>query len=281
MNKVSPNLIDRIHNENCLDGMKRLPDDCIPLTLTSPPYDGLREFGGQAWDIEIFTTIAEELYRVSIPGGVVVWVVADAIIDGSETGTSARQKLRFKRAGFKIHHTMVMHRAGSRWPSKVRYGDSLEYAFILSKGKPRTISLLRDKPNKYAGEVQDFKRRELDGRQRPVGASRPVDAWGVRPAVWSYGAGGPATTKDNYASAHPALMPERLAEDHIRSWSRPGDLVFDPMCGAATTCKMALLNHRHYLGFEVHEPYHRLAERRMEDAHAEYRRQLDSGLLGA
>ena len=114
----------------------------------------------------------------------------------------------------------------------------------------------------------------------PTVKSKPISNLGVRSAVWPYPAGGRTTTRDRYAYDHPALMPEQMAEGHILSWSRPGDLIFDPMCGAATTCKMALLNHRDYLGFEVHEPYHRLAVRRMDDAHAEYRRRLDA-LLGA
>lgn len=266
---------------DCIDGLKRLPPASVPMTLTSPPYDGLRHFGGHVFSFDKFSALAEELFRVTMPGGVVVWVVADGIVDGSETGTGARQKLHFQQVGFDIHHTMVMQRKGSRWPSKVRYGDSLEFALILSKGKPRTINLLRDRPNRHAGKVQGFMRRQLDGRQRPVGTARPVKPWGARTAVWTYAAGGPATTKDRYAFDHSALMPEQLAEDHILSWSRPFDLILDPLCGAATTCKMALLNHRDYLGFEIHEPYHRLAVRRMWDAHALYRRRLDERLSRA
>jgi site-specific DNA-methyltransferase (adenine-specific) len=266
---------------DCIDGLEAVPAASVPMTLTSPPYERLRLFGGQEWDFEFFTRIAEELYRVTIPGGVVVWVVADAIIGGGESGMSAKQKLYFQRAGFSVHQTMVMQRAGSRWPSKVRYGDSLEYAFVLSKGKPRTINLLRDKPNKHAGMVRMFNRRGLDGRLHPAGAAPPVRDWGVRSAVWHYATGGWNGTPDEYANDHPALMPERMAEDHILSWSRAGDLILDPMAGAATTCKMALLNHRDYLGFEVHEPYHRLAVRRMEDAHAQYRWRLDDWLVGS
>jgi len=281
MNPISPNFIDKILHRNCVEGMKMLPDACIPMSLTSPPYDDLRRYGGHAFDSDTFGAVAEELYRITMPGGVVVWVVADAIIDGSETCTSARQKLHFRQVGFNVHHTMLMNRAGSRWPCKVRYGDSLEYAFVLSKGRPRTINLLRDKPNKKAGKLMGFNRRDFDGRQRPAGTAQPVREWGVRLGVWTYAGGGATTAKDDYAYDHPALMPERMAEDHILSWSRPGDLIFDPMCGAATTCKMALLHGRRYLGFEVHEPYHGLAVRRMADAHAEYRRRLDAILLGA
>jgi len=265
---------------DAVEGLRALPAASVPLTVTSPPYDRLRIFGGHKWDFETFKHVADQLWRVTMAGGVVVWVVADAIVGGTETCTSARQKLYFREKGFHVHHTMIMDRAGSRWPSKVRYGDSVEYAFILSKGKPRTINLLRDKPNKNAGMMQPFNRRELDGRQRPAGTAQAVREWGVRSAVWRYAAGGFSTTKDGIAFEHSALMPEQMAQDHILSWSDPGDLVLDPMCGAATTCKLALLNHRDYLGIEVHQPYHRLAERRMDDAHAEYRRRLDDWLSG-
>jgi len=281
MKNTAPKYLDRIIRCDCVEGMRRLPDGCIPLTVTSPPYDGLRSFGGYALDFESFKKVAQELYRVTTPGGVVVWVIADAIVDGSETGTTARQKLRFLEIGFRIHHTMIMDRAGSRWPCKVRYGDSLEYAFILSKGRPRTINLLRDKPNKYVGKSEEFQRREPDGSLRPAGRSSPIATWGNRRAIWEYAAGSGLTTNDRYAFVHSALMPEAMAEDHILSWSRPGDLVFDPFCGAGTTTKMALLNHRRYLGFEVNTQYHEIALRRMQDARDEYRRRLDGWLLGA
>ena len=176
---------------------------------------------------------------------------------------------------------MIMDRAGSRFPSKVRYGSSLEYAFILSKGAPRTINLLRDRRNKLAGKTGAFNRREPDGRMRPVGDSPPIAKIGCRRAIWRIGTGYNNTTRDSYAFEHPALMHEKMTAAHIVTWSRPGELVFDPMAGAATTCKMALLNNRRYLGFEIHEPYFRLAQRRMRDAHAQYDRGLGDWLIGA
>jgi site-specific DNA-methyltransferase (adenine-specific) len=281
MGVIDPSLIDRNVNCDCLAGMRTLPDDCIHLTVTSPPYDGLRSFGGHALDFETFEGVADELHRITRPGGVVVWVVADAIEDGSETCTSARQKVHFRKIGFRVHHTMVMDKAGSRWPWKVRYGHSLEYAFILSKGRPRTINLLRDKPNRRVGRVREFNRRETDGQLRQAGKARPIAAQGHRRAIWCYATGWGLTTRDRHAYEHPALMPEKMALDHIISWSQPGDLVFDPFCGAGTTTKMALLNHRRYLGFEVNPQYHEIALRRMQDAREEYRRRLDGWLIGA
>lgn len=281
--EIGPDIIDEIHLGGCVDAMRRLPDECIDMTLTSPPYDRVRAYGGDLLDFDTFQAVARELHRITRPGGVVVWVVADGIDDHTESCTSARQRLYFREVGFKVYNTLVMARTGSRWPSRIRYGDSLEYAFVLSKGKPKSVHLLRDKPNRQAGLVYNDSPRPLAQRERPLPTvkGRPISAFGVRSAVWTYSTGGQTTTRDRYAYDHPALMPERMAEDHILSWSRLGDVVFDPMAGAGTTCKMALLNHRRFLGFEINPHYHDIAVRRLRDAHAEYRRRLDTCLLGA
>jgi DNA modification methylase len=281
MSPLDDKFVNQILNYEAIDGMRMLPYECIPLTVTSPPFDDLRRFGGFRWDFDVFREMAEQLWRITVSGGVVVWVVADTIVDGSETCTSARQKLHFKEIGFRVHHTMIMDKAGQRFPSRVRYGTSLEYAFILSKGKPRTVTLLRDRPNKKLKATQNFSRREYAGGLRRVGRSKPVTEYGYRRAIWQYPTGWKLSTQDDYAFDHPALMHEDMAKDHIRSWSLPGELIFDPMAGAATTCKMALLENRRYLGFEIHEPYFQLAQRRMRDAHAVYNTGLDSWLIGA
>lgn len=283
MKNLAPKFMDRIIRHDCVEGMGWLPDDCIDMTLTSPPYGDIRRYGDHTFGFDKFRAVAEGLFRVTKPGGVVVWIVREQAPRGKgETGDSSRQRLYFQQVGFRLHHTMVMDRKGCRWPGRNRYGQPLEFAFILSKGKPKSVSLIRDRENRHAGKVNTFHRRSKDGGIEPAGKPQVVSIVGVRGPVWSYAVGRNLSTKDHYAlEGHPALMPERMAEDHILSWSRSGDLVLDPFCGAATTCKMALLNHRHFLGFEVHDPYYRLALRRMKDAQVEYRSRLDAWLVGA
>lgn len=276
MNRIPVEFVNKLICCNGIEGMRRLPADCIPLTVTSPPYDGLRNYGGHAFDFE---GMAWGLWRVTAPGGVVVWVVQDQIKDGSETGTSFRQALFFKELGFRLHQTLMMTKSGCRSASQVRYGVALEYAFVLSKGKPRVVNLIRDKPNSTAGSAVRSSYRDGDGilHVREI-ADKLIKPFGVRGAVWNYRTGGGITTKDWGAFEHPALMPEAMAEDHIISWSRPGDLILDPMAGAGTTCKMALLNHRRYLGFEIHAPYHEIGVQRLRAARADYLDRLDQEL---
>jgi site-specific DNA-methyltransferase (adenine-specific) len=248
--------------------MRVLPDFCIPMTLTSPPYDNLYRYGGHAFDFE---TIAAELFRVTMVGGVVVWIIQEQIVDGSETGTSSRQRLFFQQLGFRLHHTMVMQPYAGRTHSHVRYGGSLQYAFILSKGQPRNVNLIRDHLNSERGRTRRFTGRTHDGRvfQQPF---RTTPTWGARGGVWFY-ATGRHIAEEAYTKLHPARMAEQIARDHILSWSRPGDLIFDPFAGVGTTCKMAFLSDRRYLGMEIFGPYWVTALRRLAEA-----RQLRHGL---
>lgn len=278
MNLLPFDEMNRLHLSNCVSGMQTLPDDCIPLTVTSPPYDNIRLYGNHPFDFE---AVARELWRVTAPGGVITWVVQDEIVDGSETGTTCRQQLYFQELGFRVHNRIVMANAGSRWPGKIRYGGSLELAIVLSKGKPRTTRLIRDTPNKHGGRLKTFVRRNWEGQTEQTGPKAyPVCTWGVRGNVWVYSRGFNQSSKDRRDFAHPALMPEAMAEDLIVSFSKPGDVVFDPFAGAGTTAKMAFLNHRRYLGYEVHEPYYRRAVERLTDARAVYRRVLDDAIAG-
>lgn len=259
---------------DCIEGMRQLPDNCIPLTLTSPPFDDVRDYGGHPFEFE---QIADELWRITAEGGVVLWNVQDAIVNGSETGTASKQRLYFRQIGFRLHHTMVLLPKGNRSAAGVRYGPSLQYVLVLSKGRPRSINLIKDIPNKTAGRFRNFSMRKKDGKVEKQKRGI-VPAFRSRPPVWEYVAGNGTTTKDQFAFDHPALMPEQVASDLIVSYSRPGDLVFDPMCGAATTCKMALLNSRRYLGMEIFADYYKLSLRRMEAARAELRQRLDDFL---
>jgi site-specific DNA-methyltransferase (adenine-specific) len=263
--------------------MRKLPADLIDLTVTSPPYDGLRTFSGNVLPPDKFKEVADELLRIIRPGGVVVWLVQEQIKDGAQTGTSSEQRLYFRDIGFRLWERLVMARFGLRVPAGRRYGMPLEEAFVLSKGEPTTVRLWRDRRNKNSGTSRTARRRSPDGELEARVERWRIPEYGRRLNIWRYAAG-PHTAKEAWVrKEHPALMPEKMAEDLILSYSRPDDLVFDPFCGLATTCKMALLNHRRYLGMEIDDGFHRSAVRRMREAHLLYEARLnglDSETLG-
>ncbi len=258
--------VNTIYNEDCLEGMKRIPDGSVDLTVTSPPYDNLRTYNGNIaqWSFEKFQDIAKELYRVTKQGGVVVWIVADATIKGSETGTSFKQALYFKEIGFNLHDTMIWNKQNcSSIGSMNRYENIFEYMFILSKGKPKTANIITDKPNKRAGELQHGSIRQKDGTVRKTSqyGKRAIAEFGRRSNVWNV-----FPAKSPKERLHPAPFPEQLAQDHIISWSNEGDIVLDPFMGSGTTAKMAILNNRNYIGFELDKHYCDIANERIQRA---------------
>jgi DNA modification methylase len=261
--------INKIYNMDNIEGMRLLDDNCIDLTVTSPPYDNLRNYNEFTWDFE---GIAKELYRVTKQGGVVVWIVGDATVKGSETGTSFKQALYFKEIGFNLHDTMIYQKDACPFPETNRYYPSFEYMFILSKGKPKTANLIMDKPNKRFGEKITGTGRNPDGTLKQHTSvknktNRVVKEFGVRTNVWLYSVGKWKVTKDEIAYQHPAIFPEQLAQDHIISWSNEGDLVLDPFMGSGTTAKMAKLNNRNYIGFEISKDYCDIANKRISEHH--------------
>lgn len=254
-----------ICGDNC-DVLGTFPRDCIDLVVTSPPYDDLRTYGNHAWD---FYGVAWQLKRVLKPGGVIVWVVNDATVDGTETGTSMRQALHFQSIGLRLHDTMIYAKDACPFPETNRYYPSFEYMLILSKGKPSTTNLIADKVNNRAGEQGGHSQREADGSIQPIskrkhGGVHIVKEFGVRRNVWEYSPGYGKSTADKVAYEHPAIFPEALARDHILSWSNEGDVVLDPFSGSGTTAKMAKHNGRRFIGIEINPEYVEISKKRLE-----------------
>lgn len=249
---------NRIYCMDNVEGMKKLNDETVDLTVTSPPYDNLRKYNRYCFDFE---NVAKQLYRITKNGGVVVWVVNDATIKGSETLTSFRQALYFKELGFNVHDTMIYEVAGTGAKgSRYAYWQGFEFMFVFSKGKPSSINLIADRRNKLAGMKKWSSPKCNDLRTR-TNRAVVTKEFGIRTNIWRYAAGffsGDDKTK------HPAPFPEALARDHIISWSKEGDLVLDPFMGSGTTAKEALLLKRDYIGFDISEEYCRMAEERLK-----------------
>ena len=259
-----------------VEELKRLPDNSVDLVVTSPPYDTLRSYQDLVDDMKEeyngysfpFEKIATELARVVKKGGVVVWVVGDAVIKGGETGSSFRQALYFMEQGFKLHDTMIYEKNGSSFPARRdgnRYSQLFEYMFVFSNGaKPKTANLICDKPNRWAGYTHFGKGSIRNKKGELVERSiKPIPEFSPRNNIWKYNTGKNYSTKDKVAFDHPAIFPEALAEDHILTWTAPGDVVLDPFNGSGTTTKMASLNDRNYIGIEISQDYCEIAEERL------------------
>ncbi len=243
---------------NCVDIMRSWPADIIQLTVTSPPYDKLRDYKGYEFPFE---DIADELFRVTAPGGVVVWVVGDRI-NGGRSLTSFRQAIYFQEIGFAAHDVMIYQKKNTPFMRSNAYTNAYEMMFVMSKGKPATFNPLKVPTQRHGMELLTHNKLPDGINKKKLGELKKEK---TRTNIWSYAVGLGGTTRDKIAFQHPAVFPEKLAEDHIKSWSNPGDLVLDPMCGSGTTGKMALMNDRDFIGIDISPEYIEIARQRFTD----------------
>ena len=245
-----------LFNESNLDTMKRMPDNFIDLTVTSPPYDGLRTYNGYSFPFE---NIAKELYRITKDGGVVVWVVGDATVKGSESGTSFRQALYFKEIGFNLHDTMMYRKINYIPLTHNRYEQEFEYMFIFSKGKPKTFNPIMVECKTKGSKTNGRTFYQTNSQNIPTEGHKndAVKEYKQRGNVWE-------VPTNAGAKGHPAQFPEQLANDHIISWSNEGDIIYDPFAGSGTTGKMAILNKRKCIMSEISSEYCDIIKKRLE-----------------
>lgn len=257
--------INKTYNESCLVTMNSMPDNFIDLTVTSPPYDDIRNYNKKIGKISDeyngysfpFEDIARELYRVTKKGGIVVWVVNDSMDKGSESLTSFRQALFFKEIGFNVHDTMIYRKLNPVPNAGTRYQQMFEYMFVFSKGKPKTTNIeLRERSNKCNDKrlyrKKKFSRnKDGDFNENDYFVKEMVPDYNI----WDFYVGGGNTTNDKVAFKHPAIFPEELVRRHILSWSNEGELIYDPFMGSGTTSKMAIITNRNYVGSELSKEY--------------------------
>jgi DNA modification methylase len=246
------------HTGDCLDVMRTLPDASVDMVVTSPPYDDMRTYNGSLtdWCFETFVAISDQLIRVVRDGGVIVWNVGDATVNGSETGSSFRQVLSMVDRGMRLADTMIWEKTGSGALGSQRiYGQNFEYMFILSKGRHDIFNPIKDREN----VIKSGKVSTNGGLVEGKGRSRTVERqpFGKRTNIWRI--------NPQQKSFHTAPFPIALAQDHILSWSNLGALVLDPFGGSGTTAIAAERAGRKWICIERDEEYAVKAIQRIRD----------------
>lgn len=252
--------LDEIWVGDCTEVLQDIDENSIDMVLTSPPYDNLRSYKGYVFPFE---KIAQELFRVLKPGGIIVWVVSDATIMGTETGTSFKQALYFTQLGLNLHDTMIFKKKNPV-PQiyRKRYNNEFEYMFVFSKGpvgthNPLMVDCLHAGLELGSTTYKNYSK----GEQIRGKLANPVKDKKIKGNVWEYVVG--KKKEDQEAKGHPAAFPCEMARDHIFSWSNVGDIVLDPMCGSGTTTKVAAEMGRHFIGIDISQEYVEIAKSRI------------------
>jgi site-specific DNA-methyltransferase (adenine-specific) len=252
----------KLINDDCLKVLLTIPENSIDFIITSPPYDNIRDYNNLSiWNFDIFKNIANELKKTLKDGGVIVWIVNDATIKGSETGTSFKQALYFKEIGLNLHDTMIWQKetftaVGS---IKTRYAPVFEYMFILSKDKPKTFNPIKDRRNIFANHKFHGTVRQKNGQTKPVSSNgRKIKEYGIRFNIWK------TNSEKANKTNHPAVFPINLVQDHIKTWSNENDLVLDCFMGSGTTGLACKNLNRDFIGIEIDKEYFEIAKNRIE-----------------
>ncbi len=256
---MNKKILNSLNVGNSIRFMQDMDYECVDLTVTSPPYDNLRNYNGYKFEFE---KMADQLFRITKKGGVVVWVVGDKI-NGGRSLTSFKQALYFQSIGFSMHDVMIYAKKNTPFMRSNAYTNGYEYMFVLSKGKPKTFNPIKE-PTVRNGKEMLVSNKGADAKNNKV--LKELKKEKTKSNIWYYAVGLGGTTKDKIAFEHPAVFPEKLAQDHILSWSNENDIVFDPMCGSGTTCKMALFNNRKFIGVDISKEYIKIAETRVGQA---------------
>lgn len=265
-------MLNMAYNMDCVQGMKMLPDNFVDLTVTSPPYDEIRDYKGYIFK---WNDVIDELYRITKPGGCVVWIVSDQTKDGDESGTSFKQALYAKERGFRLHDTMIWSKNGAAFPDSTRYWQTFEYMFVFTKGNINTFNAIKDRKNIHVGEIHVSTQRQKDGTlTRPKRKKIQAD-YGARFNVWEM------PSEKNNTTGHPAVFPYNLARDHILSWSNENDIVLDPFLGSGTTRLAAYDTGRQFIGYEISKEYFDKQEKRFEEHAAQMNMFIDCAPNGS
>jgi len=251
--------INKIIQGDCVEVMKDIPKEKIDLVVTSPPYDNLRNYNGYTFNFE---AIAKGLFRVIKKGGIVVWVIGDKIKNGNRSLTCFRHALYFQEIGFNTHDVMIYRKKNTPFMRSNGYTNCYEFMFVFSKGKPQVFNPLITKTKRSGFEPLPHNKQADGINKKAMGELKKEK---TLTNIWSYAVGMHGSTSDKIAFKHTAIFPEKLAQDHIVSWTNEGDVVLDPMCGSGTTCKMAKLNNRKYIGIDTSEEYCEISRERLKD----------------
>lgn len=245
---------------DCTQVLRTLKDGVVDLTVTSPPYDSMRSYTGEkTFNWEVFCEVAEQLYRLTSEGGVVVWNVNDQTKDGAKSATSFKQVLKFLEVGFILADTMIWEKPATTLGSNRLYHANFEFVFILSKGKHRTFNPIKDRKNFVAGRIQLGRGHVvLDGKSKVSSRVTQTAEFGKRNNIWRL-----APVQGSKKLGHSAPFPFDFAKDHILSWSNEGDVVLDPFMGSGTVACAAICLQRKWIGVEVSEEYAAIANKRI------------------
>ena len=261
-----------LHFGDCLSVMSEMPDECVDLIITSPPYANQRSasYGGVKPDeyVEWFLPISAELRRVLKKTGTFILNIKEPAVNGERHTHVIELILKMREQGWIWTEEFIWHKKNcypGKWPNRFR--DAWER--LLQFNRQRKFKMNQSAVMVPVGEWYENRMSNLSETDRArdeskvgSGFGKKVENWLGRDMVYPTNVLHRATECGN--RNHSAVFPLWLPEWFIALFSDPGDLVLDPFIGSGTTAFAALGKGRDVIGIEKHEPYYQDLKRRLE-----------------
>jgi site-specific DNA-methyltransferase (adenine-specific) len=254
--------LNKVYQQDCIVGMRKIPDGAIDLVVTSPPYDNLRDYNGYSVDLN---ETGKNIYRILKDGGVAVMVIQDQTKNFGKSLTSFRTIVDWcDNVGFKLFECVIYRKNGTEgawWKNRFRVDH--EYMPIFLKGeKPQYFNKdsLKVK-SKHGGKIMTgFANRKTNG-ETGKSITKAINEMKCRGTVWDYLMAG---DKDPVKRKHPAPFPDKIPFDFINCFCPPNGIVLDPFVGSGSTVVGAKKLNRSFIGFDISEEYCNLTRKRLD-----------------
>jgi DNA modification methylase len=247
-NAVPETVLDRVQISSSIE-MRELPDSCIHLMVTSPPYNARKEYDDDLTldeYLSLLETVFRETYRALVPGG-------RACINIANLGRKPYLPLSTFINQMMIGLGFLM-RGEIIWDKGSSAGSSTAWGSWLSASNPT----LRDVHEYILVFSKGRFKRMVEGRESTIERD---DFLELTKSIWQF------PTESASRVGHPAPFPVELPRRLIELYTFEGDVVLDPFIGSGTTALAAMDTHRHFVGYEIEAAYAQTAMERIESHH--------------
>lgn len=257
---------------DCIEGMKKLPDNSVDLIFTSPPYADRRKNSYEGYHADVyndwFVQVAEEIKRILKPSGSFFLNLKAHCDKGERVLYVYELIIRLRNElGFRFVDEFTWTKNGVPGRFKGRFKNGFEPVFHFAKSpdvtfnphevgtpmKEESIARASRKASGESGNGSGFAGMRKNETMQNKKLALPSNHLHIPQK----------SNQFTLQSKHPAVFPEELPEFFIKAFSNEGDLVLDPFIGSGTVAVVAKRNNRNYIGFDLKEEYVDLSNERI------------------
>jgi DNA modification methylase len=266
--RLKANLNKIIHGD-CLDVLGNLPDNCIDLIVTSPPYADSRKklYHGVSPDeyVRWLAPRVEEFFRILKPTGTLILNIKEKVVDGERHTYVIDLILKMREQGWLWTEEFIWHKKNSfpgKWPNRFR--DAWERCLQFNKRKK--FKMYQNTVKVPIGEWANYRLKNLSDNDNIRIDSNSKSGFGRRVANWAGKRKVYPTNVLHIATecanrSHSATFPIGLPTWFIKLFTKKGDIVLDPFVGSGTTAVICKKLGRKYIGIDIKKQFCKLAKK--------------------